>query len=160
MPFEGDTGARAAPTLPVRRGRVGPVSLQGGRGTRAAGAGPPVPDQILEPPVRVLRAPVAGEHPHRPQAAAVHRRMDPAGVRELARLPESLLVRLDSQIEGRVQTPPRAARSRDEIPSALPERLPSVAERRVLPPFPFFLEGLPVVLGPHERLGAFKRPGL
>ena len=86
--------------------------------------------------------------------------MDPAGVREPTRLPEALLVRLDSQIEGRVQTFQRAARSRDEFLSAFRERLHGLAEGRVLPPFPFFLEGLPVVLGPHERLGAFKRPCL
>src|SRR5438132_1638284 len=158
--LEGGHCDPASPELPLRLRLVRVVSVQGRHVERNAEARLPVRDQILEPPVRVLRAPVAGEHPHRPQATAVHGRMDPACVGELARLPESLLVRLGSQIEGRVQAPHRAARSRDEFFSAFRQRLHGVAEGRVLPPFPFFLEGLPVVLGPHERLGAFKRPCL
>src|SRR5206468_11234503 len=66
------------------------VSVQGRHVERHTEARLSVRDQILEPPVRVLRAPIAGEHPHRPQATSVHRRMDPAGVREPTRLPEAL----------------------------------------------------------------------
>ena len=42
-------------------------------------------DDLLEPPVRVVRRPEAGEHPHRPQLRAVHRRVRATGVRVHAR---------------------------------------------------------------------------
>ena len=56
----------------------------------------PVVDQVVEALVRLLRARVARVLAHRPLAAAVHVRMDPARERVLARLAEALLeVRLD-----------------------------------------------------------------
>src|SRR5579872_6252550 len=41
--------------------------------------------------VRLLRVSEAGELAHRPQTAAIHRRMDPARIRVLTRLPEIAL---------------------------------------------------------------------
>ena len=38
---------------------------------------PTGPDDLLEPPVGVVRRPEPGEHPHRPQLRAVHRRIRP-----------------------------------------------------------------------------------
>ena len=42
-------------------------------------------DDLLEPPVRVVRGAEPGEHPHRPQLRPIHRRIRAPRVRELAR---------------------------------------------------------------------------
>src|SRR5687767_15451145 len=42
-------------------------------------------DDLLEAPVGVLGRAEAGEHPHRPELRAVHRRVRPTGVRVDAR---------------------------------------------------------------------------
>ena len=44
------------------------------------------PDDLLEPPVRVLRGAEPGEHPHRPQLRPIHRRVRTPQVRELPRV--------------------------------------------------------------------------
>ena len=41
------------------------------------------PDDLLEPPVRVVRRPEPGEHPHRPQLRPIHRRVRTPRVRKL-----------------------------------------------------------------------------
>ena len=49
-------------------------------------------EQVAEALVRLLRRPEAGELPHRPQPAAVHRRVDAARERERARVAEVAVV--------------------------------------------------------------------
>src|SRR3954451_6561039 len=54
-----------------------------------------VVEQVAEALVGLLRGAEARELPHRPQAAAVHRRVDTAGERELTRVADVLLVLAD-----------------------------------------------------------------
>ena len=60
---------------------------------RGGEAGLPVVEQVVEALVGLLGGAEAGELPHRPQAAAVHRRVDAAGERELARVADLRVVR-------------------------------------------------------------------
>ena len=76
------------PTSPRRHRVVGVVAherrhVEGGGEPRRA-----VRHEVLEALVGVLRRAEAGEHPHRPQPAAVHRRLHAAGERELSGEPE------------------------------------------------------------------------
>jgi hypothetical protein len=45
-------------------------------------------EEMLESLVRALRATESGVLAHRPQATAIHRRLDPAGVRPVAWIPQ------------------------------------------------------------------------
>jgi len=65
-------------------------------------AGLPVLEQVAEPLVRLRRRAEAGELPHRPELAAVHRRVDAAREREDARVAEVAVV-VDLDALGRVE---------------------------------------------------------
>ncbi len=76
-------------------------------------AGLTVLEQIAEPLVRLRRRPEPGELPHRPEPAAVHRRVHAARVRELARIAEIALV-VDGRALRRVERLVRDPRDRRE----------------------------------------------
>ena len=148
----------ARPELTFGLALVGVVAVQsrhveGDAETRLA-----VRDQVLEPPVRVLGAPVAGEHAHRPQPAAVHRRMNAAGEGELAGLPEALAPCFAGEVERRVQALHGSARRRHEFLATFGVGRERIPEGGLLPPLEFLLEDLAFVLVPHERLAWFQRP--
>src|SRR6267143_3611238 len=67
---------------------VGVVAPQRREVERHRQAGLAVLQQELVPLVRIGRAAEAGELPHRPELAAVHRRMNAAGERILTGVPE------------------------------------------------------------------------
>jgi hypothetical protein len=71
--------------------------VEGGREPRL-----PVLQQVVEALVRLRRRAEAGELPHRPEAAAVHRLVDPARERVLTRLAE-IAVEVDLDVLRRVQ---------------------------------------------------------
>src|SRR5207249_2837102 len=125
---------------------------------RDAEPGLAVTDEILEPAVRVLGAAESGEHPHRPQATAVHRRVDAAGEGELAGLSEPILVRLPREIEGRVQPFHGTARGGEKFRATFGEGLQGLPEGRLLPPFQLFVGRLPLFVVPHVRLGGYQPP--
>ena len=81
-------GDAAHADLAERARAVGVVAheggeIEGGREARLA-----LREQVLEARVRLLRRAEAGEHAHRPEAAAVHRRLHAARERVLARQAE------------------------------------------------------------------------
>ena len=61
-----------------------------------------VVEQVVEPRVRLLRGPEAGELPHRPEPTAIHRRVDAARERIRARVAEVALV-VDLDRVGRLE---------------------------------------------------------
>ena len=67
---------------------VGVVAHERGHVEGGGEPGHAVRDEVLEALVGVLRRAEAGELAHRPEPAAVHRRLDAAGVGELAGQPE------------------------------------------------------------------------
>ena len=75
----------ARPELALRLGVVGVVAVQGRHVVGDRQAGLAGGEQLAEAGVRVLRGAEAGEHPHRPQPAAIAGRVDAAGERRLAR---------------------------------------------------------------------------
>ena len=75
------------------------------------------PDDLLEPPVGVVGRAEAGEHPHRPQLRAVHRRVRPAGVRVLRPGTRRRRAR-------RPARPGSPTSSRSRHPDAAPHRTP------------------------------------
>ena len=80
----------ALPDLAERLGVVGVDPIEGGVVERDRQPGLPVLQEVAEPAVRVLGRSEAGEHPHRPEPAPIHRRMDPAGERGLARVADAV----------------------------------------------------------------------
>src|SRR5437667_3712857 len=148
-------GDAARPELPFRLRLVRVISVEGRHVERDAEAGLAVGDQILESAVRVRRAPHSGEHPHRPQPAAVHGGMDAAGEWEPAGAAEPL-VRLPGDVERRVQPPHRPTGGRDEFLAAFRERFERLAKGGLLPPLQLLFEDLPLVLVPHERPACFQ----
>src|SRR6266540_1303976 len=155
--LEGRDRHAARPELAFRLRVVRVVPVQRGHVERDAQARLAVRDEVLEPRVRVLGAPVAGEHPHRPEAASIHRGVDAAGEGELAGRAETFGGRLVGPVEGRIDPLDCAARGRQELFAALREDLEGILERRLLPPLPFLFEGSPLVRVPHETSGGFKR---
>ena len=83
------------PTSPRLRGlsESWPIRLGMSKAVREPGLA--VVEQVVEALVGLLGGAEAGELPHRPQAAAVHRRVDAAGERKLARVADLLVVRAD-----------------------------------------------------------------
>ena len=69
------------PTSPSERGRVGVVAHQRRHVERRREPRLPVIEQVAEALVGLLGRPEPGELAHRPQAPAVHGRVDPAGER-------------------------------------------------------------------------------
>ena len=91
-----------APDLAERARVVGVEAHQRRHVERGREAGLPVLEQVVEALVRLLGRAEAGELAHRPQAPAVHRRVDAARERVLAREAEvALVVELDGV--GRVE---------------------------------------------------------
>jgi hypothetical protein len=122
--------------LAARTGVIGVVPHQGRHVERGREPGLALLEQVLEPRVGVLRASEAGEHPHRPEAAAVHRRIDAARERILAGVAEALLVRAVRDVLGRVEGLHRNPGQRLE-PHVPLRRLAD--ERLVRPLFPLSL---------------------
>ena len=73
------------PDLAERARVVGVVAHQRRHVERRREAGLPVVEQVAEARVRLLRRPEAGELAHRPEPAAVHRRVDAARERDTRR---------------------------------------------------------------------------
>ena len=91
-----------APDLAERAGMVRVVAHQRRHVERRREAGLPVVEEVAEARVRLLRRPEARELAHRPQPAAVHRRIHAAGERIRTRPAEvALVVELD--VLGRVE---------------------------------------------------------
>ena len=93
-------GDALPPDLAERTGVIGVVAhqrrhVEGRRESRLAVLG-----QVAEALVRLLRRAETGELAHRPQASAVHRRIDAAGERVLAGIAEVAAV-LDADVLGR-----------------------------------------------------------
>src|SRR5207249_904159 len=63
----------------------------------------PLLEEVLEAGVGVLRPSEAGEHPHGPEPAAVHRRVDAARERVLAGPAQPLGLRAVGRVLGRVE---------------------------------------------------------
>jgi hypothetical protein len=124
---------RESVATPQRRVRVvGIAPHQRGHveGDREAPA--PLPQEVLVAPVRLLGRPEAGELPHRPQASAVHRGVDPTRVRVLAGVAEVPIVVEVRDVLGRVEGLDGFARDRLEVGVAL-GRLPVPLPPLVLP---------------------------
>ena len=86
-----------APDLAERAGVVGVVAHQRRHVEGRREAGLPVLEQVAEALVRLLGRAEAGELPHRPEPAAVHRRVDAARERIGARVAEvAVVVELDA----------------------------------------------------------------
>ena len=81
----------ARPELAFGLGVVGVVAVQRRHVVGDRQAGLAGRQQLVEAGVRVLGRPEAGEHAHRPQAAAVAGRVDAAGERRLARQADAVL---------------------------------------------------------------------
>ena len=93
------------------------------------------PDDLLEPPVRVVRGAEAGEHPHRPQLRAVHRRVRPTRVRVLARE----LARRRARRPARAGCPTSSrSRHRDAAPHRTPPATHHVDSSGVSSPPPVY----------------------
>ena len=80
------------PTSPSRARVVGVVAHQRRHVERRREPRLAVIEQVAEALVRLRRRAEAGELPHRPELAAVHRRIDPAREREHARIAEVAVV--------------------------------------------------------------------
>ena len=108
---------------------------------------PPCPcvEQVVEALVGLLGGPEAGELAHGPQPAPVHRRVDPARVRELARAPD-VGRRIGRQVIRRVERLDGLARDRREVGVALGARREALAEPAL------------VVLRCRAGLGGHRRP--
>ena len=81
-----------APDLAERTGMVGVVAHQGRHVEGSGEAGLAVVEQVAEALVRLDRSAEAGELAHRPELAAVHRRIDAARERVDARIAEVAVV--------------------------------------------------------------------
>src|SRR3989454_1053855 len=147
----------AAPDPALGPGSVGVVPVRGRHVEGDAEPLPAVRNQVLEPPVCVFGAPVAREHAHRPQPAAVHRRMDAASEGKLAGRPEALVSFFAYAVERRVQALHGSARRRHEFLATFGVGRERRPEGGLLPPLQFLLEDLAFVLVPHERLAWFQR---
>ena len=106
-----------AADLALRARVVGVVAHQRRHVERRGEPGLPVVEQVAEALVGLLGGAEAGELPHRPQPAAVHRRVDAARERILAREADPLLERPD--VLGRVERRDRLAAERGEQRVAL-----------------------------------------
>ena len=95
-------GDALAPDLAERARVIRVVAHQRRHVERRREAGLPVREQVLEARVRLLGRAEAGELPHRPEAAAVHRRVDAARERIDAGVAEIAGV-LDVDVVGRVE---------------------------------------------------------
>ncbi len=85
-----ETATPSLPTSPRRHRVVGVVAHQRGHIEGGGEPGHALLEEVLEALVGVRRRAEAGELPHRPEPAAVHRRLDAAGERELPGQPEVL----------------------------------------------------------------------
>src|SRR5262249_11882569 len=91
---------------------IGVVAHQRGHVEGGAEPGLALGEEILETFVGVLGPAEAREHAHGPELAAVHRRIGPARVGELARIAERVLAAPARQIRGRVERTDGDARER------------------------------------------------
>ena len=116
-----------APDLAERARVVGVVAHQRRHVERRREAGLPVLEQVAEARVRLLRRAEAGELAHRPEPAAVHRRIDAARERIRAGPAEVALV-VDVDVLGRVERLVLdAGDRREELALALRRRLVALA---------------------------------
>src|SRR5207245_10011429 len=96
--------------LAARPGVIGVVAHQRGHVERGRETGLPLLEQILEAKVGILRPSEAGKHPHRPEPAPIHRRIDAAGEWIIARTSELLVDRPPAEALRRVQRLDRETR--------------------------------------------------
>ena len=121
--------------LAQRFGGVGVVAHQRGQVEGDGQAGLPLLEQVLEARVRLLGGAEAGEHAHRPQFAAVQRRVDAARVGIFAGQAQVFSVIQICHIQGGVQAVDRLGRGGDELLLALRHGGQRLLQPRLLPFF-------------------------
>ena len=125
-----------------RRG-VRVVAHLRGQVERDRQAGLAVVQEVPEPAVRLL----GGREPrvlaHGPEAAAIHRGLDPAGERVLARSPEVTILVETLEVRGRVEVAHLDPGRRLEPLAALRSRLPSPCPERLAPSVTAWVRPLP-----------------
>src|SRR2546427_4159710 len=90
------------------------VTHQSGKVERSRKARLPLRKQIAKPPIRIFGGAKSRELPHRPQTAAVHRRVNSSRVRRFARLAEVYVRVPTRQIRRSVKPPNRVRGYRGE----------------------------------------------